>query len=317
MGAAVRWKLGTRGSPLALWQARHIAASLEAAAGSRGSADALALEIVVVKTIAERFPERPLVEIEGGAFSRELDDALLGGSIDLAVHSLKDLPTEYPAGLAIAAVPPRGSPLDAFVGAGATRLDDLPPGARIGTGSPRRRAQLLARRPDLEVVPLRGNVETRLRKIEAEKLAGTILAVAGLRRLGREAAITETLAPEVLLPAVGQGALAVVVRRDDAKTRELVASLDDAASHTRVLAERAFLRRLRGGCQAPAAALATLERDVLRLDALLASLDGTRLVRSSRRGSVENPEALGLAVAEEILARGGDEILAGLRGDAR
>lgn len=296
-------KLGTRGSPLALWQAERVKAALEECASG------LAIEIVVVKTSGESFPEQPIVEIGSGVFSRELDDALTSGAIDLAVHSLKDLPCDYPAELLIAAVPERESPLDAFVSADGTSLDDLPAGAKIGTGSPRRKAQILARRPDLEVVPLRGNVQTRLRKIADEGLAGTILAHAGLRRLGMENVITHTFEADVLVPAVGQGALAVTTRRDDDATCEHVERLDDIETRRRVTAERAFLRELRGGCQAPVGALATLDGDEMSIEAVLAKPDGSICLRKSSRGCIDEGETLGREAALDLLSRGGDAIL--------
>lgn len=310
-------RLGTRGSPLALWQARWAAQALDAS-GENGP-----VEVVVVRTQAEKFPDRELPEIGIGVFTRELDDALLRGDIDLAVHSLKDVPSELSPGLALVAVPERESPFDTFVSADGTPLAMLPTGARIGTGSPRRKALLLAYRDDLEVVPLRGNVGTRLRKIEAEGLAGTILAHAGLKRMGQEARITEILQAEILVPAVAQGALGIVARSDDDTTRARLAVLDHSPSHLRVLAERGFLRRLRGGCQVPAGALATLDPEKpeptqeknaqLRLQAVLAAPDGTTCVREVQIGGATAGEELGLRTAELLLDNGGREILHQLR----
>ncbi len=299
-------KLGTRASRLALWQADWVKTSLEA-----GVANPV-VEIVTIKTSAESFPEQPIAEIGSGVFSRELDDALLSGSIDLAVHSLKDLPSDSPPALCITAILERESPLDAFVSADGTALDELPAGARIGTGSPRRKAQILARRSDLDVVPLRGNVETRLRKITNEGLAGTILAEAGLRRLGLEHVITHAFEPAVLVPAVGQGAVAVATRRDDDTTNAHVARLDHLETRRRVTAERAFLRELRGGCQAPAGALATLAGDEISIESALAKPDGSICLRTSCRGEVEDGERLGREAALDLLSRGGDAILADL-----
>lgn len=306
-------KLGTRGSRLALWQANWIRDRLLA------EHSALEVNVVVIRTRAEKFPERDLKAMGVGVFTRELDDALLAGEIDLAVHSLKDVPSELPRGVAIASIPRRESPLDAFVSAGGTPLAELPPGARIGTGSPRRKAQLLAYRSDLDVVPLRGNVDTRLRKLGEESLAGTVLAHAGLRRLGREEVITEIIEPRIVLPAVGQGAVAVCASQNDASIASLLASLDDPPTHVAVSCERALLRTLRGGCQIPAGALAVIEgpvdekRSTVHMDAVLASPDGATCLRGSRSGPASRAESVGQELAEELLRRGGDEIVARLR----
>ena len=312
--AEARLKIGTRGSPLALWQARWVAAELQKAHPG------IQCELVTIRTLAEKFPERGVAEIGVGIFTRELDEALLAGRIDLAVHSLKDVPSELPAGITIAAVPPRESPLDAFLtarGAEKRRLDALPRGARIGTGSPRRKAQILHRRPDLEVVPLRGNVATRLRKVEELGLAGTILAHAGLRRLEEESAIAELLDPEVIVPAVSQGALGVAARDDGGIALHRAAALDHAESRIRVTAERAFLRQLRGGCQVPAGALATLEGSSagprLRLLGVVASPDGTSLIRGEASGGADAAERIGVELAQDLLGRGGAAILGTLR----
>ena len=244
------FRLGTRGSPLALWQAEWVRQAL------LSTDAALEPEIVVIKTSAENFPEQEIPLIGTGVFSREIDEALLAGELDGAIHSLKDLPSDYHQDLEIIAIPPRESPLDAFVSASGENLSELGAGARIGTGSPRRKAQLLSWRSDLEVVPLRGNVNTRLEKIAREGLAGTILAHAGLKRLGKEELITELVDTSVILPAVGQGALALVCRKNDDRFREQLIALDDQPGHEAILAERSFLRRLRGGCQVAAGALA-------------------------------------------------------------
>lgn len=304
-------RLGTRGSPLALWQARWVAERVEAA----GSC-AVALEIV--KTTADQFPEKALTQMGVGIFTAELDRALLERRIDFAVHSLKDVPSTLHPELAIAAVPERESPWDALISRDGTRLDDLPRGARLGTSSPRRQAQLRWRRPDLEMVPLRGNVQTRLRKVEEEGLAGTVLAHAGLRRLGKEDLITHLLESDVLVPAVAQGALGVVTRADDDETREILSTLEHRVSRVRVEAERGYLRRLRGGCQVPAGALAEHDAtsDQLHLVAVLAAPDGSRCLRGERRGPASEAEQLGDSLAEELLAQGGQEILAEMKTDS-
>jgi hydroxymethylbilane synthase len=276
---------------------------------------AVRVELVVVRTQAEKHPQAEIPAIGTGVFTRELDEALVSGEIDLAVHSLKDMPTELDPALSIAAVPERESPFDALVSRDGTPLDLLPPGARIGTGSPRRKAQILARRPDLEIVPLRGNVGTRLSRVREGALDGTVLAHAGLRRLGEERRVTEVLPAAVLVPAVGQGALGVVALANARELSRLLAGLDHAPSRARALAERAFLRRLRGGCQVPAGALATLEGSGgLELHGVLAALDGSQCVRARRAGAPEAAVELGTQLAEDLLARGGEGILRGLDG---
>lgn len=296
-------RIGTRGSPLALWQARYVRDAL------LGLRDDLCFEIVEVKTLAERFPEREAAEIGTGIFTRELDDALMAGDVDFAVHSLKDVPSEIPEALVIAAVPERESPLDAFISADGTRLEDLPPGAGIGTGSPRRKAQILHRRPDCVVVPLRGNVATRVEKMRARGLHGIVLAHAGLKRLGEERLITELIPPRVLVPAVSQGALGLVARRRDAETLRALRALEHEPSRRRATAERGFLRRLRGGCHVPAGALATIEGDEISIAGVVAAPDGSSCVRGEVAGPVEDAEELGRLLADEILERGGATIL--------
>jgi hydroxymethylbilane synthase len=306
-------KLGTRGSPLALWQARWVVEALRRAGAG------LDVEIVTIRTRAESFPEKDIAAIGVGVFTREIDEALRRGEIDLGVHSMKDVPSELAPGLEIAAVPERESPLDAFIAHDGSRLEALPRGAKIGTSSPRRRSQLLHFRPDFVVAPLRGNVGTRLRKLEAEGFAGTVLAHAGLLRLGEEGRITQLLPTETMLPAVGQGALAVVARAGERELAALLGAIDHAPSRARARAERSFLRRLRGGCQVPAGALATWsEGDAgggdLRLEAVVASPDGATLFRGAATGPAAEAEAIGLRLAQDLLERGAERILAALRG---
>lgn len=301
-------RIGTRGSPLALWQADWTAHELRVRSPGRQ------VEIVKIRTLAEKFPDRAVAEIGVGIFTKELDEALLRGEVDLAVHSLKDVPSELHPELALAAVPERESPFDAWISAGGSPFASLPPGAKVGTGSPRRKAQLLRRRPDLEVVPLRGNVATRLRKIEEQGLAGTVLAHAGLRRLGEAGRITEILGVDLLVPAVSQGALGLVCLQTRADLREILAPLEHTPTRASVTAERAFLRRLRGGCQVPAGALATVETDGrLRLVAVIASPDGSRLVRGERSAALPAAESLGNELAAQLLEEGGAEILGKVR----
>jgi hydroxymethylbilane synthase len=305
--ATRRLKIGTRGSPLALWQARWAEEAL------RQLVPNAEIELVRIRTLSENFPERPAAEIGVGIFTRELDDALRRGEVDLAVHSLKDIPSQLEPDLVIAAVPARESPFDAFLSRDGTPLEKLAAGARIGTGSPRRKAQLLHYRSDLEILPLRGNVATRIRKVRDLGLAGTVLACAGLKRLGEEAQITQILGEEILVPAVGQGALAVTAcaQRDD--IRALLVALDHPASHARITAERGFLRSLRGGCQVPAGALATFQgEETLRVLGVVASLDGAECLRGEVAGPVRDAEALGTRLAEELLGEGGARLLEGI-----
>ena len=297
-------KLGTRGSPLALWQAEWIQQALAAVNPELETA------ISIIKTSAENFPEQEIPLIGTGVFSREIDEALLSGKIDAAVHSLKDLPSDYPPELEIIAVPQRESALDAFVSADGRCLGELEPGARIGTGSPRRKAQLLAWRPDLEIIPLRGNVNTRLEKISSQQLAGTVLAHAGLRRLGKEELVTELVDTSIILPAVGQGALAVVMRKDDSSYRQELLALNARDSYEITQAERSFLRRLRGGCQVAAGALARIElEDLVHIEGVLASEDGSTCLRASRSGPRSEGDRLGTELADELLQQGGEELI--------
>jgi hydroxymethylbilane synthase len=299
-------RLGTRGSRLALWQAEHVRQALRAVAPE------LTVEIVVLRTTGDRVRDVPLSRIGGtGVFTKEVDDALLSGVVDAAVHSLKDVPTRLAPGITLAAVLEREDPADALVVAPGRppSLAGLPPGARVGTSSLRRRAQILAARPDLAVVDLRGNLDTRLARVAAGDYDAAIVALAGLRRLGREDAAAAVLAPPDWLPAVGQGALAVAVREGDDHLRAAFAPLDHAPTSIAVRAERAFLRTLQGGCQVPIGALAELRGDTLRLDGFIASLDGGSLIRGSREGAASDAEAIGLGLAEELLRRGGEAVV--------
>jgi hydroxymethylbilane synthase len=321
--------LGTRGSALALWQANHVAARLGAAG--------VAVRLEAIRTTGDKILDVPLARVGGKAlFVKEIEEALLAGRVDLAVHSMKDVPTQLPAGLAVAAVPRREDPGDVLLSRTGAPLAGLRRGAVVGTSSLRRQAQLLAHRPDLAVVPLRGNLDTRIRKLEGEGLDAIVLAAAGIRRLGLESRITERLAPEVCLPAVGQGALGIEIRQTsaerrapsaegsepatgnrqpataqrDARIAELVGSLDDRDSHLAVRAERAMLLRLGGGCQVPIAGYAVVTAGELLLRALVATVDGRTLVRAEGRGPAEAPDRLGAEVAESLLFRGAAAILA-------
>lgn len=296
-------RIGTRGSRLALWQANYVAALLRPLAAPR------AVEVVEIQTVGDQVGDVPLAQIGGeGVFTKEIQRALLSGSVDLAVHSLKDLPTVPVEGLVLAAVPERGPTRDVFVSRRHAGFDQLPPGAVLATSSPRRRAQALQRRPDLRVVDIRGNVETRLRKLVEQGLDGLILAQAGLERLGLGGAITEVL--EWMLPAVGQGALGLECRTDDQETRGVVERLNDLPSRQTALAERALLRALGGGCQVPIGASAVVAGTVLTLHGAVVSADGTRRIEGERRGLAAEAEVIGRQLAEELLGRGAGELLA-------
>lgn len=297
-------RIGTRGSVLAVTQAEHVAAEL-----TRRCAD-LAPLLVKIKTSGDKFAHIPLSRVGGkGLFIKEIEEALQDDRVDLAVHSMKDVPTEIASGLTIAAVLERGDPSDALVSRHGKRLDALPAGAKIGTSSLRRQAQLLHYRRDLTVVPLRGNLDTRLRKLRTEALDALVVATAGVYRLGRQDEITEILPPEISLPAVGQGALGLEIRMQDHKVHHWVAPLNHGPSALTVAAERAFLARLGGGCQVPIAAYGQLDGDELHLTALVSMPDGSEMVRGERRGPSQQGEMIGIALAEDLLGRGADRIL--------
>ncbi|MGH9466085.1 MAG: hydroxymethylbilane synthase [Terriglobales bacterium] len=294
--------MGTRGSALARWQAQHVRARL-----AEAGADC---EIVVVTTSGDRHGETALAQIGGkGLFTKELEEGLRAGDLDFAVHSLKDVPAQLPPGLVLGAVPERADVRDALVAAPGATLLSLPPGARLGTGSVRRRAQVLGLRHDLILLPLRGNVDTRLRRWREGDFDALLLAGAGLDRLGRAEVIAERLDPEQFLPAAAQGALALECRAGDARVLQALAPLHHAPTARAVAAERALLRRLECGCQAPVAAWAREAEGKLRLDALVASPDGSRRLRHAADGSPGQPEALGEQVAEALLRAGAAAIL--------
>ena len=302
-------RLATRGSPLALWQAEHVRQGL-AAAHDLDKAD---IEIVVVTTSGDRIKDKPLREFGGkGLFTKEIDEALLAGSADLAVHSMKDLLTELPEGLGIATVLPRGDVRDAFISTKAASLAGLPSGAVVGTSSLRRQAQVRRARPDLRVVDFRGNVETRLKKLDQGAADATLLAVAGLERLGLGGHITAILSPEEMLPAVAQGAIGVVCRTDDARTRGLLAPLNDANAAATVACERAFLKELDGSCKTPIAGLAEIDGEALRFRGLILSPDGRACHEVEMTGSAVDAETVGRDAGAELLARAGPEFLTSL-----
>lgn len=296
----MKLRLGARGSALSRAQAGLVAGRLSAAAE---------IEIVTIRTTGDRLSEAGSPIEWKGDFTRELDLALLEGRIDLAVHSLKDVPAAVADGLTLAAVPPREDPSDVLVSNGRARFSDLPRGARLGTSSPRRRAQLLAARRDLEVSEARGNVDTRLRRLGEGKWDAVVLARAGLARLGRLDEVCDVFSPDVLLPAIGQGALAVFARRDDAATREVLAGIDDQQSHQESDAERSLLSALRAGCRAPVAGRAEVAGGALTLAAGVFSADGSKLLRQEASGAAADAAAIGRRAAELLLERGAAELL--------
>lgn len=296
--------IGSRGSKLALWQSEHIAARL------RALHTGLNVEIRRITTMGDKILDVPLAKIGGkGLFTKELENAMLDGTIDLAVHSLKDMPTQLPEGLVLAAITEREEPYDALVSPRFKTLAALPQGAIVGTSSLRRQAQLLAVRPDLQVRSLRGNVDTRLSRVEDGTFDAIILAAAGLKRLGFGDKITQILPPSVSLPAVGQGALAIEARADDTFTQALLQELDHEETRLAVTAERAFLRTVEGGCQVPVGVHAALDGDGLRIEALIAALDGQTVLRDVITGASGQADALGRELAERMLAAGGREIM--------
>jgi hydroxymethylbilane synthase len=301
-------RIATRKSPLALWQAEHVATLLrEAHAG-------LGVELVPISTKGDRIQDRSLAAIGGkGLFIKELEVALEEGHADIAVHSMKDVP-KLPEGFVIAAVLPRADPLDALLSAKAGRIEDLPPGAKVGTSSLRRQAQLLRIRPDLHIEPLRGNVDTRVRRLDSGELDAIILACAGLIRLGWESRIDARLDPSICLPAVTQGIIGIECRGDAVQARTLLRGLDDRATRTVMDAERAFAERLGGSCQSPIAAHATLHGNRVILDGLVAEPDGSRLLRDTMTGDAARPDELGAALADRMLAAGARELLDRLQG---
>jgi hydroxymethylbilane synthase len=301
--------IGTRGSPLALWQARHVWSRLLEAGGLReGDAG-----LNVITTSGDRITDQPLRDLGGkGLFTKEIDEALLRGDADLAVHSMKDLPTELPDGICIAAVLPRADVRDAFISHKAASLADLPAGAVVGTSSLRRAAQVLRLRPDLRVVDFRGNVETRLKKLGEGRADATLLALAGLERLGLASHAASVLSTEEMLPAVAQGAIGVTCRDDDARTRALLAPLNDPTSAAAVACERAFLARLEGSCKTPIAGLAELGGDTLRFRGLILAPDGSEWYAIELQGEARHAWQLGADAGEELLARAGPDFMARL-----
>ncbi len=302
-------KIGTRGSKLALWQANWVKSELEKALAG------IEIQLVIIKTKGDKIQDVPLAKVGGkGLFVKEIEEALLDGHIDLAVHSMKDMPGDIPPGLCIGPVPERELPVDVLVSGSGLKLGELEKGASIGTSSLRRAAQLLNLRPDITIVPLRGNLDTRLRKLDEGRIDAIVLAAAGVRRLGLEKRITEYFDPSLMLPAVAQGALCIEIRESDPETESLVSVLNHPATKTVVLGERAFLHRLEGSCQIPVAGHGILENGQFSMQGLVANLDGTVILRDSLTGQADRTREIGIELADKLLSLGADQILKELAG---
>jgi hydroxymethylbilane synthase len=297
-------RIATRKSPLALWQAEHVRARLLALHPG------LQVELLKMSTQGDRILDSPLAKIGGkGLFVKELEQGMLEGRADLAVHSMKDVPSELPAGLCIGAILEREDPRDAFVSSRFASVDDLPEGARVGTSSLRRQCQLRARRPDLQILDLRGNVGTRLGKLDGCDYDAIVLACAGLKRLGLSERISRELAPEEMLPAIAQGVIGIECRVDDERINRLITPLNHQETRYRTQAERAMNAALAGGCQAPVAGYSLLSEGVIELRGLVGRPDGSTIIRGDIRGSSQHAEALGKQLADELLSRGARTIL--------
>lgn len=297
-------RIATRKSPLALWQANYVSDML------RHYHPDLKVELVTMVTQGDKILDTPLAKVGGkGLFVKELETGMLEGRADIAVHSMKDVPVDFPTGLQLAVICEREDPRDAFVSNNFKSLDDLPQGARLGTSSLRRQAQISALRPDLKIIDLRGNVNTRLKKLDDGEYDAIILAAAGLKRLEFDDRITQVLETDVCLPAIGQGAVGIECRNDDARVHKLIAPLNDDKTKIRVTAERAMNERLQGGCQVPIAGYAELEKGLIILRGLVGQVDGKKIIRGDITGPADKAEELGFALAEDLLSRGADKIL--------
>ncbi|MFW6081186.1 MAG: hydroxymethylbilane synthase [Desulfosalsimonas sp.] len=297
-------RIGTRGSKLALWQAGWVRDRiLEHHPDTK-------VELEVIKTSGDKILDVPLAKVGGkGLFVKEIEEALLDGRIHLAVHSMKDMPGRIPEGLCIASVPKREIPYDVLIARGVSEIGQLPRGAKVGTSSLRRSSQILHMRPDFRIVPLRGNIDTRIRKLTSENLDAVILAAAGVKRLGYIDKITGSIDPEVMLPAVGQGALCIEARQNDGYVNRLLAEIHHKETACTVFAERAFLHRLEGGCQVPIAAFAQLEGSSLKIDGMVAETDGSVMLRDRITGSADEAESLGTTLAQRLIDRGAGDIV--------
>jgi hydroxymethylbilane synthase len=303
-------RIGTRGSPLALWQANWVRERLFQAYPH------LRVSLIRIKTKGDKLIDVNLATVGGkGLFVKEIEEGLLGGRIDLAVHSMKDVPVQLPEGLHIRFITRREDPRDVLISRDRRTLEELPSGAKIGTSSLRRRAQLLSYRPDFHIIPLRGNVDTRVRKLDTMGLDAIVLAAAGVKRMKMGGRISQYISPEVCLPAIGQGALGIETRIADDEINQYLSIIDHEATHLSIMAERAFLRRLEGGCQVPIGAWGSVsDQDMLTLKGFVGDLDGRKLVKGGIEGETGKVQELGMALAENLLSRGADEILRELYG---
>ena len=300
-------RIGTRGSQLALWQANWVKSEME------GLYPDLHIELEVIKTSGDKILDVPLAKVGGkGLFVKEIEQALMDGQIDIAVHSMKDMPGDLPESLCIGVIPEREVPYDILISQGDKPIKNLPTGARVGTSSLRRASQLLYMRPDIEIFPLRGNLDTRIKKLTSENLDAIILAGAGVKRLNLEHVISEYIDPEIILPAVGQGALCIEVRKADPPVHELIAPLDHAETNRIVKSERAFLKRLEGGCQVPMAAFGRIDADTLTLAGMVAETDGSIMHHQTISGPVAQAETIGHDLAGRLIDMGADQIIARL-----
>ena len=299
-----RFTIGTRGSKLALWQAHWVKDALTA------QDDGLQVDITIIKTKGDKILDVPLAKVGGkGLFVKEIEEALLAQKIDLAVHSMKDMPAELPDGLCIGAIPKREAPHDVLISRGGKPLADLGRGAAVGTSSLRRSAQLLKKKPELTIVPLRGNLDTRLRKLDAGEMDAIVLAAAGVKRLGLADRITENFGDEVMLPAAGQGALCIEIRENDDRTASAVGTLDHGETRRTVLGERAFLHRMGGSCQVPIAAHGKMIDGQYRLSGLVAEIDGSHIIRDTMQGPADDFKRIGIELADRLLGMGADRVL--------
>ncbi len=303
-------RIGTRGSPLALWQANWVRERLFQAYPH------LRVSLIRIKTKGDKLIDVNLATVGGkGLFVKEIEEGLLGGRIDLAVHSMKDVPVQLPEGLHIRFITRREDPRDVLISRDRRTLEELPSGAKIGTSSLRRRAQLLSYRPDFHIIPLRGNVDTRVRKLDTMGLDAIVLAAAGVKRMKMGGIISQFISPEMCLPAIGQGALGIETRIADDEINQYLSIIDHEATHLSIMAERAFLRRLEGGCQVPIGGWGSVsDQGMLTLKGFVGDLDGRKLVKGGIEGEMGKAQELGMALAENLLSRGADEILRELYG---
>ncbi|MGB9500306.1 MAG: hydroxymethylbilane synthase [Dissulfuribacterales bacterium] len=302
--------IGTRGSQLALWQANWVKSAIAKHHPS------LAVTLEIIKTKGDKILDVPLAKVGGkGLFVKEIEEALIDGRIDLAVHSMKDMPADIPDGLCIGAVPEREIPNDVLISRNNLTLSSLPIGAKVGTSSLRRASQLLTARPDMTIMPLRGNLDTRIKKLETQQLDAIVLAAAGVKRLHLEDKITEYIDLNILIPAVGQGALCIETRQQDPDTRAIITKLDHFETNRVIACERSFLKRLEGGCQVPMAAYGTIKEDILTISGIVGETDGSKILKQTISGSVAEAEQIGTKLADRLIDMGAGKILDRLSGN--